>query len=130
MLAKCEILGLAGWNRGPGRALIRDMTDQQPSPKSTADLDKELDRLQARLPERVARFVGKVRSPGAAPYRIPIGIALIGGGVVGFLPILGFWMIPLGLAVMAQDVPPLRPPLLWVLKKVNGSKNDAGKDER
>ena len=106
------------------------MTDQKPSAKSHPELDAELDRLQERLPERVSRFVGKVRSPGAAPYRIPIGIALIGGGVVGFLPILGFWMIPLGLAVMAQDVPPLRPPLIWALKKVNRKKNDGGKDER
>jgi len=25
------------------------------------------------------------------------------GGVLGFLPILGFWMIPLGLLVLAPD---------------------------
>ena len=40
--------------------------------------------------------------------RIPIGIALILGGALGFLPILGFWMIPLGLAVLAIDFPPAR----------------------
>jgi hypothetical protein len=86
------------------------------------DLDEELDRLQERLPDKIARFIGKVRSPAAAPYRIPIGIALIGGGVVGFLPILGFWMVPLGLAVMAQDVPAMRPPLAWTLAKINGKR--------
>ena len=88
------------------------------------ELEEELDRLQARLPERIARFVGKVRSPAARPYRIPIGVGLIGGGIVGFLPILGFWMIPLGLAVMAPDVPPLRRPLVWMLRKINGEKKD------
>lgn len=88
------------------------------------ELDAELDRLQQRLPERIARFVGKVRSPGAKPYRIPIGVGLIGGGVIGFLPILGFWMIPLGLAVMAPDVPPLRAPLIWTLRKINGSRKE------
>jgi hypothetical protein len=36
--------------------------------------------------------------------RTVIGIMLIIGGVLGFLPILGFWMIPLGLAVIAIDV--------------------------
>lgn len=36
------------------------------------------------------------------------GIVLICGGVVGFLPVLGFWMVPLGLAFIALDVPPLR----------------------
>ena len=28
------------------------------------------------------------------------------GGVFGFLPILGFWMFPLGLALIALDLPP------------------------
>lgn len=32
-----------------------------------------------------------------------IGISLMVGGVLGFLPILGFWMIPLGLLVLAPD---------------------------
>jgi hypothetical protein len=39
--------------------------------------------------------------------------------VVGFLPILGFWMIPLGLAVLAQDVPVIRPPLARVVAWIN-----------
>ena len=30
------------------------------------------------------------------------------GGVFGFLPILGFWMFPLGLAFVALDFPPAR----------------------
>ena len=36
------------------------------------------------------------------------GAVLIVLGIFGFLPILGFWMIPLGLAVLATDVPPLK----------------------
>ena len=32
-----------------------------------------------------------------------VGILLILGGMVGFLPVLGFWMIPLGLLVLAPD---------------------------
>ena len=87
------------------------------------DLDRERDRLQARLPDHIGYFMGKVRSPAAAAYRIPIGIAPIGGGMVGFLPILGFWMVPPGLAVVAQDMPPLRPPLVWALRKINGSRD-------
>jgi hypothetical protein len=88
------------------------------------DLDDELDRLQERLPDRVSRFMQKVRSPEAAPYRIPAGVALTAGGVFGFLPILGFWMVPLGLAVLAQDVPVMRPPLAKLLRKVNGKRNE------
>jgi hypothetical protein len=54
--------------------------------------------------------------------RIPAGIALTAGGLVGFLPIVGFWMVPLGLAVLAQDVPVMRPPLARLLAKVNGKR--------
>ena len=89
------------------------------------DLDEELDRLQARLPQKVSRFMKKVRSPEVAPYRIPAGIALTAGGLVGFLPIVGFWMVPLGLAVLAQDVPVMRPPLARLLRKINGKRNDS-----
>ena len=89
---------------------------------SKPDLNEELDRLQQRLPDGIARVVGKVRSPAAAPYRIPMGIALMAGGVIGFLPILGFWMVPLGLAVLAQDVPVMRPPLARLLAKINGKR--------
>ncbi len=37
-----------------------------------------------------------------------LGLVLIAAGMVGFLPILGFWMIPLGLFFIAMDVPVLR----------------------
>ncbi len=37
-----------------------------------------------------------------------VGVALIIGGVFGFLPILGFWMLPLGVAIASLDIPPLR----------------------
>jgi hypothetical protein len=47
-----------------------------------------------------------------------LGIVLIIGGVFGFLPILGFWMIPLGGALIALDIPPLRRRLLaWLDKR-------------
>ncbi|WP_425485452.1 PGPGW domain-containing protein [Chthonobacter rhizosphaerae] len=35
--------------------------------------------------------------------RIGLGVALLLGGLVGFLPILGFWMVPLGLLVLSID---------------------------
>lgn len=36
--------------------------------------------------------------------RVALGLVLIAGGILGFLPILGFWMIPLGIAVVLADV--------------------------
>ena len=41
--------------------------------------------------------------------RIPLALLLILGGLAGFLPILGFWMLPLGLLLLAIDLPGLRP---------------------
>jgi hypothetical protein len=34
-----------------------------------------------------------------------VGVLLMIGGVFGFLPVLGFWMFPLGLAFIALDIP-------------------------
>ncbi len=35
--------------------------------------------------------------------RIIIGLLLLLGGALGALPILGFWMIPLGLLILSLD---------------------------
>lgn len=43
------------------------------------------------------------------PLRIVAGILLVLCGLVGFLPVLGFWMIPLGLFVLTFDLPWIRP---------------------
>ena len=37
--------------------------------------------------------------------RVTLGLLLIIGGILGFLPVLGFWMLPLGLAILAIDIP-------------------------
>lgn len=39
--------------------------------------------------------------------RLVAGLVLMAAGVLGFLPILGFWMLPLGMAVAAADVLPI-----------------------
>ena len=46
--------------------------------------------------------------PGHPVLRMALGILLVIGGLLGFLPILGFWMLPLGLAILAIDFPPVR----------------------
>jgi len=42
--------------------------------------------------------------PQSRLLRITIGVALIFGGILGFLPVLGFWMVPLGLIVLSHDL--------------------------
>ena len=54
--------------------------------------------------------IGKWRIPlpRSRVGRIIVGVLLIIGGFFGFLPVLGFWMIPLGLAVLSYDIPAVR----------------------
>lgn len=100
------------------------------------ELDKQLDRLQQKLPETAAKPVRKLRQPGWAWLRIPAGILMIAGGLLSFLPVLGLWMLPLGLALLAIDVPFLRKPMArlisWGLDKWNawrGRSSSADGDE-
>ena len=49
--------------------------------------------------------IGSVRFklPESRWLRVLIGVLLVFGGILGFLPVLGFWMIPLGLLVLSHD---------------------------
>lgn len=46
--------------------------------------------------------------PRSRVGRIATGSALVVGGTLGFLPILGFWMVPVGLVVLSHDLPAVR----------------------
>jgi predicted DCC family thiol-disulfide oxidoreductase YuxK len=35
-------------------------------------------------------------------------VLLMGGGILSILPFLGIWMLPLGLLLLAEDLPPVR----------------------
>lgn len=84
-------------------------------------LNQQLDRLESRLPRFIRRPIRWLREPSARWLRIPIGLLLILGGVFSILPLLGVWMLPLGLLLLAQDIPFLRRPtrkgLLWAEKR-------------
>jgi hypothetical protein len=75
-------------------------------------LDRIVERYSARLPGWMARFIEWVRKPELRLLRIIAGIMLVLCGFVGFLPILGFWMVPLGLLLLAQDITFLRRPVV------------------
>jgi hypothetical protein len=75
-----------------------------------ARLDRQFDRIGRQVPGS-AGFLRWVRQPHLHVVRIPLAIVLILGGVFSFLPVLGLWMLPLGLAVLAVDVPPLKKPV-------------------
>lgn len=58
-----------------------------------------------------------IKHPKWKWLRPPLGVLLVILGMFGFLPVLGFWMIPLGLAVLAVDFPAAERALDWLLAK-------------
>ena len=55
--------------------------------------------------------------------RLVVGLTLMVGGVLGFLPVLGFWMLPLGIAVAALDIVP-------IYRRLRGKNPRTGEDEQ
>ena len=85
------------------------------------EIDRHLAWFEGKLPPGPARFVGWLRKPSSRYARIPLALLLIVGGIFSFLPLLGLWMLPLGLLLFAQDVPALQKPMArmlgWVERK-------------
>jgi hypothetical protein len=83
--------------------------DPSRSAESVAEWRERLiGRLIDRLPRRIQRSVRWLRRPSSRWVRIPAGLLLIFGRLLSILPILGLWMLPVGLVLLAEDVPALR----------------------
>jgi hypothetical protein len=55
------------------------------------------------------KFLGKrVPLPANIILRVGLGLLFMVGGLFSFLPVLGVWMIPLGLMILSIDFPPVR----------------------
>jgi hypothetical protein len=91
------------------------------NPRAKAELERYFDVIEQHLPNWLARFLHWLRQPSMLLARIFVSLLLLVGGVFAFLPILGFWMLPLGLIIIAQDLPFLQSPLVrvfqWVERK-------------
>lgn len=77
--------------------------------------ERRLDRQFGMVSRSVPGIGGPINAirPGgrASMLRLPIGLLMIVGGLFSFLPFLGFWMLPLGLLLLAVDIPFLRSPV-------------------
>lgn len=85
-------------------------------------LDRAYDELEHETPDRVARAIRWLRDPKGKWVRLPLGILLVVVNLAGpLVPVLGIEFVPLGLLLIAQDVPPLRKPVanmtLWLERK-------------
>ena len=75
------------------------------------DWDARVSRLSEKLPDPLQRTVDWLREPSRVWLRVGAALLFILGGIFSILPVLGLWMLPLGLALLAQDVPGLKVPL-------------------
>lgn len=82
------------------------------------ELDRAFDNLEEEVPDRVSRAIRWLRDPKARKVRIPLGILFVVASFFWFLPVVGLEFLPIGLLLLAQDVPFLRKPVaratLWL----------------
>ena len=83
--------------------------------KAKRVVDRRLHRAERLLPGMLGEWLAHLRHPSASWLRVPLGVLLILGGLLGFLPVLGFWMLPLGLLLLSLDVALLRRPTAKVI---------------
>src|SRR5262245_62376 len=79
-----------------------------PSDDPVQQHEHRVERLIDRLPERLQTTVRWLRRPSSSWVRIPAALLLAGSSLLSILPFFGLWMLPLGLMLLAEDVPPLR----------------------
>ncbi len=84
-----------------------------------ADLKREIEIIA----RKVTRWSYDNLPPG---IRTVVGILFFIGGCFGFLPILGFWMIPVGVMLIMLDLPFLRHHVIdWMNKDDDIRPSDA-----
>lgn len=82
------------------------MTD--PREEEAAAWDARVNRALSHGPKRLQGAVGWLLEPSRRWVRLPAGVLLVLGSFLAILPVFGLWMLPLGLALIGEDVPPLK----------------------
>lgn len=79
-----------------------------PSETAPQRYERLLERLVDRLPGRLQNVIRWLRRPALHWVRLVAGVLFIAGAFLSILPLFGIWMLPLGLMLLAEDIPPLR----------------------
>lgn len=78
--------------------------------KANIRLNRTFDKIAAKLPW-TAGILNWLRTPSNAWIRLPVSILLIVGSIFSFLPLLGLWMLPVGLLFLSIDLVILQEPV-------------------
>jgi len=68
-------------------------------------------RFEQEVPTSFGKTLRWLRHPRSRWIRLPVGVLMVLGGIFSILPVLGLWMLPIGLLLLAGDVPALRRPV-------------------
>ena len=83
---------------------------RRPTRQGEDELDRAFDKLEAEAPDFLTRAILRLRRPRARVLRLVLGTLCIVAGLLWFLPVVGLEFLPVGLLLVAQDVPVLRRP--------------------
>jgi hypothetical protein len=82
-------------------------------------MDEAYEKLCRLLPAWLQPALRWLHSPRSRPVRIPLGILCIAASFFFWLPVVGLEFFPIGLLLLAHDVPFLRRPAghltLWLI---------------
>jgi hypothetical protein len=108
----------------PSRAKVVEEVRASNDDRGQELLDEAFANLEQEVPDRVTTFIHWIRSPRSRWIRLPLGIVCIVASFFWFLPVIGIEFFPIGLLLIAQDVPFLRRPaaklLLWLEREWRG----------
>jgi len=79
--------------------------------KRDDELEEAFDKLEAEAPDFLTRAIVRLRKPRARIPRLVLGGLFIVAGFLWFLPVVGLECLPIGLLLVAQDIPFLRRPV-------------------
>lgn len=65
-----------------------------------------------KIKKRLARWLHRIKNHPNQVFRLTVAILFIIGGLLWFLPILGLWMLPVGLVILFS-----RSPVYWRLRR-------------
>ena len=100
----------AGALRGRGSNPVQEpepAAESAPKPFMRPDQEDPIEEAEP-PPRRITVFGREYTMPRSRRARIAIGSVLIVLGMFGFLPVLGFWMVPLGLLVLSYEFATVR----------------------
>jgi 4-alpha-glucanotransferase len=110
-----------GKQRSPETFHSSDRPGNEAAGKTDAQkLEAIVEKYADKIPRPMGRFIRWMRKPDLRWLRLIAGIMFVLFGFVGFLPILGFWMVPLGLIILAQDSKWLQRPTLRAITWLEG----------